>query len=189
VAVLGGSTVNGVGAPFSVRQFVSYLWQFYLPKLPFMDPMIGPPYGFRQVYIETFWGTFGSLEVRFAPWGYDVLQAASLALLAAVAIALIHCRARVRARWREAALLLATLLGYLLALHLFAYRTLLVERTDPIIVGRYLLPFAGLGAVAVAMALRTLPRRTAGILAGALLGGLVALQVFGLGATLARFTL
>ena len=29
-------------AAFSVPQFVSYVWQFYLPKLPFMAPKLGP---------------------------------------------------------------------------------------------------------------------------------------------------
>jgi hypothetical protein len=95
----------------------------------------------------------------------------------------------VRARWREAAMIAGTAVGYVLSLHLYAYRTLLVDPTDPIIVGRYLLPFAGVGAVAVALVLWTLPRRVGGLLAGIAIGGLAALQLFGLGATLARFTL
>ena len=40
---------------FSARQFVSYLWQFYLPKLGAMYPKVGPAeYGYRQVYIDSY---------------------------------------------------------------------------------------------------------------------------------------
>ena len=54
--------------PHSPREFVSYLWQFYLPKLSFMDPKIGPSfYGYRQVYIESFFGDFASFSVNYRP--------------------------------------------------------------------------------------------------------------------------
>ena len=47
---LGGTSITTVPTsaahPFSVRQFLSYLWQFYLPRLPFLSRFrttIGPP--------------------------------------------------------------------------------------------------------------------------------------------------
>ena len=79
-----GGTGTGAGNPsvagLDPRQFLSYVWQFYLPKLSFMDPKIGPSfYGYRQVYIESFFGNFASFSVNYRPVYYDALQ-----LLAAV---------------------------------------------------------------------------------------------------------
>ncbi len=65
--------LNG-GGVFSVRGFLEYVWRFYFPRLPGMGARLGPAFGFRQVFIETFYGAFGWLEVRFKPRIYDVLE-------------------------------------------------------------------------------------------------------------------
>ena len=59
------------GAQFNIREFASYLWQFYLPRLPFMNDSIGPDYGARIAYVETFFGVFASLEVRWPQFVHD----------------------------------------------------------------------------------------------------------------------
>src|SRR5262249_35022931 len=74
-----GTAGSGSGNPaltgLNPRQFLSYLWQFYLPKLGSMDPKVGPPYGYRQVYIESFFGQFASFSVNYRVVYYDALQA------------------------------------------------------------------------------------------------------------------
>ena len=71
----GGSGTGNPPIVISPREFLSYLWQFYLPKLSFMNPKVGPSfYGYRQVYIESFFGDFASLSVNYRPNFYDVLQ-------------------------------------------------------------------------------------------------------------------
>jgi hypothetical protein len=175
------------GSAFSVRQLVSYMWQFYLPRLPFMDPSIGGDYGLSDVAVRTFFGTFGSLEVQFPGWVYDVLLAAVLVALAGFVAALVRHREAVRERRAPALVLLALCALTVGALHVVAYRTLLVDRSDPIIVGRHLLPMVSLVAVGLAAAGRALPLRWGGAYAACVLGGFVLLQLGGLGITLARF--
>jgi len=168
-AYLERSTADGISAPFDARQLASYLWQFYLPRLGFMDPAIGGDYGASDVWVRTFFGTFGSLEVQFPGWTYDVLGAAVIVTLAAFAAALVRHRAAVASRWRIAVALLTLIVLTVGVLHAVAYRTLLIDRDDPIIVGRHLLPLVSLVAVGVVVA------------------GLVLLQLGGLGVTLTRF--
>ncbi len=89
----------GDGAPFQARELVSYVWQFYLPALPFMEAPLGGDYGFREVWVQTFFGTFGSLEIGYATWVYDALQVLVLALLALFVVALVRHRAAVARAW------------------------------------------------------------------------------------------
>ena len=175
------------GARFDVRQFGSYLWQFYLPRLPFMTESIGPEYGAHTAYVETFYGVFASLEVRWPAWVYTLLAIASLAGLAALAAVLMRARARLREHAARAAFLAAAPLVLVASLHYAAYRNLQIDPTDPIVVGRYLFGLLPLLGVAVALVVRALPARaslaagTLVLLAGALLG------ISGLGMTAVRF--
>ncbi|HET6550092.1 MAG TPA: DUF2142 domain-containing protein [Solirubrobacter sp.] len=175
------------GAGFDARQFASYLWQFYLPRLPFMEQAIGPDYGFHTAFIETFYGVFASLEVRWSPGVYDALEVASLLGLIALAVVLVRGRRALRARWDVVALCAAVPVVLVAALHYAAYRNLQINPGDPIIVGRYLFPVLPLFGVAVAVVVRALPARlsiaagTSLLLTGALLG------LSGLGMTAVRF--
>ncbi|WP_157591797.1 DUF2142 domain-containing protein [Solirubrobacter soli] len=175
------------GAGFDVRQFVSYVWQFYLPKLPFMTQAIGPDYGAQQAFVDTFYGVFASLEVRWPETVYRLLAVATLAGLAALAVTLFRARAAIRARWDVALMLGAAPVVLIASLHFAAYRSLQIEAGDPIIVGRYLFVLLPLFGLAIAAIVRALPRRaslatgTTLLLTGALLG------ISGLGMTLVRF--
>jgi hypothetical protein len=183
----GGEVGAATGGGFNANQFASYVWQFYLPKLGFMTQMIGPPYGFRQLYIERLFGTFGSLEIMFPSWVYDWLHAAALAGLAAFVAACVAARRRLRAGWPLVALLLVVLLSLVALLHYIAYRHLQGTPGDPLLTGRYLLPVVALFGVAVAFVVQKLPR-PAGAAVGALLVTTgVVLQLSGLGLSLARF--
>jgi hypothetical protein len=163
------------------------MWQFYLPKLPFMTPAIGPDYGVQTAFVETFYGVFASLEVRWPAVLYHLLAAASLAGLMALAAVLVRARDAVRAHWDVALFLGAVPVTLIGSLHFAAYRSLQIEPSDPIIVGRYLFPLLPLFGVAVALVVRALPRRaslavgTTVLLTGALLG------LSGLGMTAVRF--
>jgi len=189
VALVAGAGVldSTRGAHFNVREFGSYVWQFYLPKLPFMAPSIGPEYGAQLAYVETFYGVFASLEVRWPALAYDLLAAASLAGLAALAVVAIRARERLQARWELAVLLAAAPVTLIAALHFAAYRNLQIDPTDPIVVGRYLFPLLPLFGVAIAAVVRALPPRasvatgTTVLMCGALLG------LSGLGMTAVRF--
>jgi 4-amino-4-deoxy-L-arabinose transferase-like glycosyltransferase len=180
----GGEIAFRSSKGFSLWEYVSQTWQFYLPKLPGMRPMLGPHYGVRQLWVETFWGTFGSLDVHLSPQMYDVVSAAMLCLVVAVPVALFVRRREVR--WDAVAFLGITALGLVLFLHLASYRNLL-GTDDPLLVGRYLLPLVlPMGAAAV-FVLHLLPRRQA--IPGVAI--LLALEAFlgltGIGLSLVRF--
>jgi hypothetical protein len=173
------------GAGFNPREFASYVWQFYLPRLPFMNDSIGPDYGVQGAFVDTFYGVFASLEVRWSPLVYQLLAAASLIGLVALITTLVRARATLPKDLL--ALLVAAPLVLVAALHFAAYRNLQLDPENPVIVGRYLFPVIPVFGVAVAIVVRALRPRasialgTALLLTGALLG------LSGLGMTAVRF--
>ncbi len=174
------------GKAFNIRQFLSSIYQFYFPRLPTLRPRLGPEYGYRQVFIDTFYGTFGSLEVLYKPWVYDVLQVLSALGLVSLYTAVVVRWRRIVAAWPAVIVMLSLLVTNLFFLHYVSYRSLLTS-TDPLIVGRYLLPMISLFGLAIAFTVGCLPHR-AGVVVGAiiLVGG-VLLSLTGIGITAARF--
>ena len=153
--------IQGFGAGrFSVRQFLSSIYQFYFQRLPSMQLRPGPDFGYRQVFIETFYGTFGWLEIHFRPFVYELLQIASaLGLVALYTACVTRWRAIVR-EWPSVVVMLSLVATLIVFLHYVSYRSLLANGgSDPIIVGRYLLPMISLFGVAVAFTVGALPRR------------------------------
>jgi 4-amino-4-deoxy-L-arabinose transferase-like glycosyltransferase len=176
---------RGDGSP---REFVSYVWQFYLPKLGFMDPAIGvSDYDFGEVYVGRFYGTLAQLEVTLPHTLDRVLLWATLAGLVALVAALVAQRDAVRRNADVAAVLLVAVASLVLGIHAVAYRAMVVQPGDPIITGRYLLPLVPLFGAAIAVVARALPRRAAAGFAGAVLAAGVCLQWTSLGLLLERF--
>jgi hypothetical protein len=173
------------GAGFNPREFVSYVWQFYLPKLPFMDPAIGPDYGVQPAFVETFYGVFASLEVRWPPRVYDALALLSAAGL--VALAVVVVRARRALRWDVTLMLAAIPVALVVALHYAAYRNLQIDPGNPVIVGRYLFPLLPLFGLAIAVVVRALPRNASIALGTLILTSGALLGLSGLGMTAVRF--
>ena len=187
-ALYGGQVGELQRTSFNLRQLLSSIYQFYFRRLPGLQPRLGPEYGYRQVFIETFYGTFGSLEVRFKPRAYDLLQVLSAVGLVAFYTALAVRWRHVMSRWPMVAVMSTLLVTNVVFLHYASYRALLGNGgSDPLIVGRYLLPMVSLFGLAIAFTAGSLPRRL-GPLAGAVIlavGILFALT--GLGITMARF--
>jgi 4-amino-4-deoxy-L-arabinose transferase-like glycosyltransferase len=184
---LYGSQASFAGTHFSVKQLVGVTWQFYFHKLPFMQARIGPDYGYRQVFIETFFGTFGSLEVRYPAWVYDRLQlGAAVGLVALVATTAWHAPAF--RRNIDVVVVLSTVgLSMLALLHIASYLNLLQAPGDPVFTGRYLLPLISLFALAIAWVVGALPRRASLVTGAAVLGVGVLMSLAALGLSAARF--
>ncbi|HEU4656832.1 MAG TPA: hypothetical protein VFR97_04885 [Capillimicrobium sp.] len=182
---LGGEVGSTTGAG-SLKGFVSYLWQFYFPGLRTMSPQ-GPDYGYRQVFVEGLGGTFGSLEIQYPLWVYDVLQLAAALGIAALLACVVRRWEAVKARWPQVVAVLSIPACMLALLHLASYRDLQGPPYDPLITGRYLLPLLTTMGLAIGFVCSSLPRRW-----GALLGTLVlttfgVLSLCGLGLTVVRF--
>ncbi|HEX4719757.1 MAG TPA: DUF2142 domain-containing protein [Thermoleophilaceae bacterium] len=172
----------------SVRQFGSYIWQFYLPKLGSMAPTIGPVhYDVRLGFVDRIFGTLAQLEVGLPPTIEDVAWWVVRLGLVALLAALVIKRDAVRRNAGLAVVFLTAIWTLLASLHLVAYRAMLSSPGDPIITGRYLLPLIGLLGLAVAIVGSVLPRMARAAYAGVVLAAGVAIQVVSLGLLLERF--
>lgn len=177
----GDPTYNSVG-------YLSYLSSFYLPAVLGQVPTAVSSWDVRDVYIDRFLATFVQFEVAFSPGVRRLLVVAAVAGTALLVAALVRHRRAVRARAGLAVVLVASFVLPMLAIHAAAFRSLaFVDSTDPVITGRYLLPFLPLFGVAVALGVRALPRRVGAALGGAVLGSMALLQIAALGLVVERF--
>jgi hypothetical protein len=188
-----GGTAFGTTSPvtgFDLRQFLSYLWQFYLPKLSTMYPKVGPAYGYRQVFVESYWGSFASLESNYKLWVYDTMQVATGILALWVWTVAAYRPQRLLARWPAVVLLVAFCASLLLLLHIVSYgnlRTSVGGAGDPVITGRYLFPVVSVLGCMIAFVVGALPQRARAPVAGSIVGALAVLAIAGVGLTAVRF--
>jgi 4-amino-4-deoxy-L-arabinose transferase-like glycosyltransferase len=178
------STVEGADAA-GPAGFLSYVWQFYLPKLPFQDELSAlPDYPLYDVWVTTGWAAFGWLEVQFPEWVYGVLAGVSAVFLFGGAWAVLRRRRPSIVVAVFYALVVAVLLT---GLHWTEYK-LASGIEQQFLQGRYLLPILPLGALLVAALVDRVPRPAwRAATAGLVVGGLAALQLFSLAITMARF--
>jgi len=170
-----------------LREFSSYLWQFYLPKLGFMNQAIGPVWHARQVFIDRFYGTYGGLDVVFTPGALNLLNHLSEAAIVLAVVGLAMRWRAVRRWWDIVAMFAVAGASYLLFMHLAAFRSLVQGTGDPVLTGRYLLPFMPVYGMAIALAVGWMPRRVGPVVAGAVVGGLCLLSIGAFGFALARY--
>jgi 4-amino-4-deoxy-L-arabinose transferase-like glycosyltransferase len=185
LVVLFAYAIAGDPSISRARQFVSYLWQFYLPRLGFMDP-ISPAWGADDAFVDRLFGGYVQLEVAPSPDVLSVLTVAAGAVLVLAAAGIVARRDAI-ARRPEIAIALAVLVGgYVAVLHVVAFRSLL-SGPDPVITGRYLLPLMPLYGAGIALAVSWLPRRLEAVLGTVILTGLIVLQVQALALVYERF--
>jgi hypothetical protein len=184
----GGQVTQLNSGHFSIGQFLSFIYQFYFQPLPGMIPRIGPSYGYEQVFIAGFYGTFDSLEVNF-PLHIDAwLEVLSAIGLVGFYTACVLRWRRLLAAWPVVVVLLALLVTNIGFLHYVSYRALLGNGgTDPLVTGRYLLPIVPLFGLAIAFTVGSLPRRAAPLVGGLVLAIGVLLSLDALGISMARF--
>jgi hypothetical protein len=166
-----GASVSGVvgGTEGSVFNEISYIWQYYLPRLPGMAeefPGIFTP----GLWFERSVGQYGWLDTTFPTWVYDValIPAALLAILGIRA--LVRSRASLRSRAGDLcvyALMAAGLLG-LVAATSYAPSSTLPHFPAAFWQARYVLPLIPLLGAALVLSARGAGRRW-GPVAGALI--------------------
>jgi 4-amino-4-deoxy-L-arabinose transferase-like glycosyltransferase len=134
--------------PITLPWQLSYTWQLYLPRLPFMNRQFPhfPPW---EVWYKGFIGRFGWLDTAFDLWVYRLTLAVTIPLLALVAVALFRARADLRRRWPEIATYAAIVAGLLVSVGLLGlrYRRNTGYEFEQ---ARYLLPFLALYGAALA---------------------------------------
>lgn len=172
----------------NVREFLSYVWQFYLPRLPFQHPVsFSLPtissYPAYNVWVATGWAAFGWVTVFFPRGVYGWF----LAITVLVAIAAVGRGVRLVVSNRRTAAIRAVVvpvgaflglaaLVLVVGLHYTEYKL-----RSPTLQGRYLFPLSALGGLAVALAATWLPQRARAYAVGAVLGALVLFELSCLG--------
>jgi hypothetical protein len=166
--VLSGGLAFSSGHHKSLLGAFVYIWQLYLPRLPGMSPIFHGTSG-DQIWFEQLVGKYGWLDTTFPAWVIRValIPAAMLAVLFIRALA-IH-RHQLRARWVEAAVYAAMVLGILGIVGSDEY----VDRIpNEYVQLRYLMP-----AIALVGAFLALAGRGAGRRWGPLAGTFIVLLV------------
>jgi len=178
---LSRSAVNALpaaGHGFNLRQLLSYVWQFYLPRLSFLTPTVGEPLAYYEIWIREAWGTFGWLDVPMANWVFSVIGWTCTVIL--VSAATLLSRFRDRLRLSLVAFFALGLVGLLALLHVVDYDSI-IATGGPLLQGRYVLPVMSLFGLAVGFVVSRMPRRWRGPTCGAVLAVLLILQVLALG--------
>jgi 4-amino-4-deoxy-L-arabinose transferase-like glycosyltransferase len=87
-------------APIGLTEQLSYTWQLYLPRLPFMDDQFSyvPPY---SSWFKGTIGIFGWLDTSFPEWAYRVALAIAIPLALLALLGVWQRRAVLRERWEE----------------------------------------------------------------------------------------
>jgi 4-amino-4-deoxy-L-arabinose transferase-like glycosyltransferase len=179
---LGGTSITTVAAssahPFSVSEFLSYVWQFYLPRLPFLTRFrTTPDLPVYDIWLRQTTGVFGWLDVYLPDWVYRL----SALLVAGLGIASIGLLTRLRVR-RQLALLgfyALTVLALLVLLHVTEYR-MIIFGSGQFLQGRYLLPIVSLFGLAVGLVVVRLPPRFRPSACALVLTGLLVFQAISL---------
>jgi hypothetical protein len=149
---------TGPGAPaLTLREQISYTWQLYLPRLPFMTKQF-PTFQPWDTWFKGTIGTFGWLDTQFAGWVYKLALAVVLPLVALCAAGVARLRGALRSRLAELVTYTAIAVGVLLSIGVLGLR----QRVDTgmgFAQARYLLPLASLYAAALVLAARGAGRR------------------------------
>jgi hypothetical protein len=185
----GSQTDLATSGAFNVRRFIASVWNFYLPRLDSTAGRLGPPIGYRQIFVQQYFaGIFGGFEVYFPYWVFDAVQViVAVIVVALYTLGVLNWR-RLLARWPVIVVLGATAFSMLFVLHFTSFRSLVGNGgSNPLIVGRYLLPLGGVFAILVATLVHALPRRIGAAVGAALLSVLLMLSVGGLAITVERF--
>ena len=182
----GTASTTGSGHPSSTSGLLSYAWQFYLPRLPFMSAFKPTGYPVWEVWFKGFIGRFGWLDYGFRQWVYWLALGIWVPMLALAGAALYRARAVLRARWPEAATYAGMTVGLLVLIVIAGYRGRIDSQTV-FEQARYLLPLLCLYAGVVALAARGAGRRLAPAAGGVLVGLAMGHGLFAMLLTVSRF--
>lgn len=180
-----GGTAPGSTATSNPLGYISYLWQIFLPPLPFMTDLQDSAWPFWDIYIVRGWGAFGWYAVTFPRWVYAVILAVTVVVgLLGFRVLRTH-RDRFRRDWPALLFVIAVPVVIIAAVEA-AYWSPVPRPVNPEF-GRYLFPaMPALAALAVG-ACFALGRRFAGVAAAGLAAAVIVLNYASQFLTLAGF--
>lgn len=170
----------------SVSGLLSYITQFWLPRLGFLTDQVGGAYPLWETMFKGYVGRFGWLDYQFPQWVFLVVLAVWAGLLVLIVRALWVGRDAVRRRAGEVVVYALMVAGLVIVIGVPGYD----YRLDTGYVfeqARYLFPILGLHAALIALAVRGAGARAAPYLAPLLIVLTAALNLGGLLMTAARY--
>ena len=165
---------------------ISYIWQFYLPRLPGMGNDFSGIFPSRQIWFDRSVGWYGWLDTSFPAWVENIalIPAALLTILGIRA--LVSVRATLRARLVELAVYALIGVGVLVLIGADSYLGFPQEAGrygEP----RYLLPMLALVGAALALSARGAGRRWGPAVGALIVVLLLAHNIFSQLQVIARF--
>src|ERR1700733_5783004 len=142
----------------SILAIANYIWQLYLPRLPWTHEYFPGLSTTRQIWFDGYIGRFGWLDTFFPAWVYMAALIVSVALAVLCARTLFARRVSVRRRAPELPSYAIMTLGMLVLVGTASYQWLPTQLAD-YGQARYLLPMLPLLAAAMALAARGAGRR------------------------------
>jgi hypothetical protein len=91
--------------------YLSYLWQVFLPRLPFMTDLASQPWPAFDIYVKRGWGAFGWYAIEFPHWVYLIVVTVMIAV-GALAVRTVYRERRIaRSLWIELVVLSLVIIG------------------------------------------------------------------------------
>ncbi|HEY2636186.1 MAG TPA: DUF2142 domain-containing protein, partial [Solirubrobacteraceae bacterium] len=151
-------TGGGATSGRSLGGLLSYLWQLYLPRLPFMQTHWFQGIALHRLWFDGLVGRFGWLDYGFPAWVYNAALVVAGAVLALVVAALVRLRGALRGRGAEAVAYVLMVAGLLFVIGRAGYQSV-TSGQGTFQQARYLLPLLAPYAALVALAARAGGRR------------------------------
>jgi 4-amino-4-deoxy-L-arabinose transferase-like glycosyltransferase len=152
------ATVRGITKHGSLLGRASYIWQFYLPRLPGMPNDFPGIFTTRQIWFNGLVGLYGWLDTVFPNWVYAAALLPALALALLCLRTLFTRRAALRSRAAEICTYALMSAGLLILVGSASY-TGFPQIAGGYAESRYLLPLLALMGAALALAARGAGRR------------------------------
>ncbi len=184
-AVAAGDGSGGITRGSNLTYGLSYTWQLYLPRLPFMVDLFAyfPPY---ETWWKGFIGRFGWLDFGFPLMVYKLALGVGIALAGLGIRAVARYRRRVPGRWREIAAYGAIALGLMVEI---GFAGLDYRNSTGYIFeqARYLLPLLPLYAAAIVLSAYGAGDRRAPLVGAVIVIGAMAHDIFSQLLTISRY--
>jgi Predicted membrane protein (DUF2142) len=150
---------NTQHTPASLLHELSYIWQFFLPRLPgtmsYFPGILTP----RQLWFNGLVGLYGWYDTPFPSWVYDVALVAAASIAGLGLRELLRRRETLKRRAAELASYGLTAVGILLLVGAQSYVSDVVDNQEPFWAPRYLLPMLALWGIVAALAARGAGKR------------------------------
>jgi hypothetical protein len=180
----GTGPISGGSAGW--HDYIDYIWELFLPRLPFMNHTWFTFVPLWQTWLNGSIGLFGWLDYSFPLWVYSDFRWLVYVLAGFAVIAAWRLRHRIRplaglfACFAAMAVGLMVVIGYISAQAYFGGLT-------PFPQARYLFPLLPLYALGIVLASKALPRRWAPVLGALLVALAMAHNLFAETLTISRY--